>query len=352
MYGAPWAVASVFASRGIATLSINVVGHGGGALGTLSVVRNGAAPVIINAGGRGIDQDGNGSIDSTEGVNAAPPHSVVSSRDGLRQTVVDLMQLVRQVEVGMDVDGDGSADLNPQRIYYAGQSFGGIYGTMLLGIEPNIKAGVPNVPGGSITEVARLGGFRPLTGIALATRVPSLINVNHPTGIQFNENMPLRELPPVINNVPGAMAIAEVLDRNEWVQQSGNPVAYASFIRKHPLPGNAAKPVIFQFAKGDATVPNPTTTAILRAGDLADTATYFRNDLAYAANPSPMLKNPHSFLTGVGFPETRMNAVRAQQQIAIFFQTHGATVIDPDGSGPLFEVPAALPLPEGLNYLP
>src|SRR5690606_36450661 len=30
MYGAPWTVASVFASRGIATLSINVVGHGGG----------------------------------------------------------------------------------------------------------------------------------------------------------------------------------------------------------------------------------------------------------------------------------------------------------------------------------
>jgi hypothetical protein len=352
MYGAPWAVASVFASRGIATLSINVVGHGGGALGTLAVMRNGAAPVILNAGGRSIDQDGNGSIDSTEGVNAAPPRSVVGSRDGLRQTVVDLMQLVRQVEVGMDVDGDGSADLNPQRIYYAGQSFGGIYGTMLLGVEPNIKAGVPNVPGGSITEVARLGGFRPLTGIALATRLPSLINVNHPTGIQFNENMPLRGLPPVVNNVPGAMAIAEVLDRNEWVQQSGNPVAYASFIRKQPLPGNAAKPVIFQFAKGDATVPNPTTTAILRAGDLADTATYFRNDLAYAANPSPRLRNPHTFLTIVGFPETVTNAVRAQQQIAVFFQSHGTTVIDPDDAGPLFEVPAALPLPEGLNYLP
>src|SRR5206468_2530056 len=29
MYGAPWTVASVFASQGIATLTINVVGHGG-----------------------------------------------------------------------------------------------------------------------------------------------------------------------------------------------------------------------------------------------------------------------------------------------------------------------------------
>jgi hypothetical protein len=307
--------------------------------------------VIVNAGGRGIDQDGNGSIADTEGVNAAQPRTIIGSRDGLRQTVVDLMQLVRQVEVGMDIDGDGTADLNPQRIYYAGQSFGGIYGAMLLGIEPGIKAGVPNVPGGSIAEVARLGGFRPLTGIALASRVPSLINVNHPSGIQFKENMPLRDLPPVINDVPGAMAIAQLLDRNEWVQQSGNPVAYASFIRKHPLPGNAEKPVIVQFAKGDGTVPNPTTTAILRAGELADAATFFRNDLADARDPR-MPNNPHTFLTRIADPSAAPYAIAAQQQIAEFFASHGTTVIDPDGPGPFFEVPVSLPLPEGLNYLP
>ncbi len=164
MYGAPWAVASVLASQGIATLSINVVGHGGGSLGTLDVLpAGGGTPVVLTAGGRGIDVDGNTAIDSTEGVNAAPPRDIIGSRDGLRQTAIDLMQLVRQIEVGIDVDGDGSADLNAHRIYYAGQSFGGIYGTILLGVEPNIKAGVPNVPGGSITEVARLGAFRVLT---------------------------------------------------------------------------------------------------------------------------------------------------------------------------------------------
>ena len=97
--------------------------------------------MVVPAGGRGIDQDGNGSIDSTEGVNAAAPRTIISSRDGLRQTVVDLMQLVRQIEAGVDVDGDGAVDLDAQRIYYAGQSFGGIYGTILLGVEPNIKAG-------------------------------------------------------------------------------------------------------------------------------------------------------------------------------------------------------------------
>ncbi|MBT9508218.1 Ig-like domain-containing protein [Rhodoferax sp.] len=358
MYGAPWTVASVFASQGIATLAINVVGHGGGPLGNLTVLRsNGGAPVSLPAGGRGIDQDGNGVIDSTEGVNAAAPRSIISSRDGLRQTVIDLMQMVRQVQVGMDVDGDGVADLNAQRIYYAGQSFGGIYGTIFLGVEPAIKAGVPNVPGGSITEVARLGGFRFLTAVALAQRQPQLLNVAPTPGVpvpfnlNFNENMPLRNQPAVINTVPGAWAITEVLERNEWVQQSGNPVSYARHIRKQPLPGNGVKPVLFQFAKGDATVPNPTTSAILRAGDLADRATIFRNDLAYGVNAG-VGKNPHTFLTNISNPVGAPYAIGAQQQIATFFASNGATVIDPDGAGPFFEVPVTLPLPETLNYLP
>ncbi|MDB5856097.1 MAG: hypothetical protein JWR22_4138 [Herminiimonas sp.] len=351
MYGAPWTVASVFASKGIATLAINVVGHGGGPLGNLTVLRSGALPVTVNAGGRGIDQDGNGTIESTEGVNAVAPRSIVSSRDGLRQTVIDLMQLVRQVEVGMDIDGDGVVDLNAQRIYYAGQSFGGIYGTILLGVEPNIKAGVPNVGGGSVTEVARLGGFRPLVGISLVTRLPSLINIADPSGIAFNENIPLRNLPPLVDTVPGAMEISKVLDRFEWVQQAGNPVAYAPFIRKHPLPGNAAKPVIFQFAKGDGTVPNPTTTAILRAGDLADVATIYRNDLV-PHNVNGVPKNPHTFLTNIGNLEAAPYAVAAQTQIGVFFQSNGGTIIDPDGSGPIFETPITPPLPETLNFLP
>jgi hypothetical protein len=357
MYGAPWTVGSVFASQGIATLAINVVGHGGGALGTLSVLRSGDIPVTVPAGGRGFDQDGNGVIDSTEGVNAAPPRTIIGSRDGLRQTVVDLMQLVRQVEVGMDIDGDGSADLNAQRIYYSGQSFGGIYGTKLLGIEPNIKAGVPNVPGGSITEVARTGVFRFLTAAALATRTPQLLNVAPTPGVpvpfnlNFNENMPLRNLPLVVNNVPGATAIAQVLDRFEWVQQSGNPVSYAPLIRKSPLPGSAAKPVIVQFAKGDNTVPNPSSSAILRAGALQDRATYFRNDLAFAASPG-IPKNPHTFLTNIGIPASVPYAIQAQSQIAAFFASNGLLTIDPDGPAAIFEAPIALPLPEGLNFLP
>jgi hypothetical protein len=351
LYGEAWAVASVLASHGIATVGINAVGHGGGPLGTLTVLQKNASPVKIVAGGRGADLNGDGSIDAAEGLDALPPRQAFGMRDGLRQTVIDLMQLVRQIEGGIDVDGDSRRDLDAARIFYFGQSLGGIYGTPLLAVDPRIQAGVINVGGGSIVEVARLGMFRPLVGLVLAFRQPSLINVADPSGIAFDENLPLRNRPPLVNTVPGADAIQQLLERYEWAQQASNPATYAAFLRKRPLPGQGAKPVIFQIAKGDQSVPNPANTALIRAGGLADRTTYFRNDLAYAVNPA-LDKDPHIFLTNIWNPAALSIMVAAQQQVATFFASQGRTIIDPDGSGPLFEAPLEGALPEDLNFLP
>src|SRR5207244_8289375 len=140
------------------------------------------------AGGRGIDQDGNGTIDSTEGVNAVAPRAIIGNRDGLGQTVADLMQFVRVIQTG------GIPGLSGSKIYYAGQSFGGIYGVKFLALEDSVRAGVANVPGGPIIEIARLSpSFRALVGITLAGRIPSLLNAGPlvvPTW-GFDENIPL-----------------------------------------------------------------------------------------------------------------------------------------------------------------
>jgi len=354
----PLAVASILASRGIATIAINVVGHGFGPLGTITVGRSAAngGPVTFPAGGRGIDQDGGGVIDSTEGSSAVAP--LIGNRDGLRQTVIDLMQLVRVIQVGVDIDGVGGSDLDPARIYYFGQSFGGIYGTKFLAVEPDVRAGVPNVPGGAIIEIVRLSPvFRLLASAALCVRVPSLINGGPGgfpglcSGLGFTENIPLRDKPIVIDTVDGASAIQRVFDDTEWVSQSGNPVAYAPYLRRNPLAGMPPKLVIIQFAKGDQTVPNPTASALIRAGDLADRTTYFRNDLAFAANPATP-KNPHTFLTNIGNPAVAGFAIAAQSQIADFFRTESPTLVDPDFGGPIFEAPIAGDLPEELNFIP
>ena len=353
-HNSPFAVAASMAARGIATIAINVVGHGGGPLGTVTVNRSGGAPSIsFPAGGRGIDQNGDGVIASTEGSAAAAPRTLLGSADALRQTTVDLMQLVRQIQVGIDVDGDGAPDLDPARIYYFGQSFGGMYGTIFLGIERDVHVGVPNVPGGAVIDIIRLSpGFR-FAILTPAVAARGLLNLPPlPDGtLQFNENSPLRDLPAVINTVPGATALQDYFEQAEWGSQVGNPVAYAPYIRKSPLKGNPVKSVIYQIAKGDMTVPNPTNTAILRAGDLQDRTTYYRNDLAFAMGAG--VRNPHTFLTNIGgSPLAAQSAFQAQAQIATFFASDGALVIDPDGSNPLFETPIVPPLPEGLNFLP
>jgi hypothetical protein len=228
-----------------------------------------------------------------------------------------------------------------------------------------------------LIELTRLTTvLRHMVGDALASRVPSLLNPPGVTEIGgvpvtapfFNENLPLRDrVPltvrladgtihviqsPVINTVDGAMAIQKVIDDTEWVSQSGNPVAFAPHVRKNPLAGVPAKPVIIQFAKGDQVVPNPTATAILRAGDLADRATYYRNDLAFADDPN-VPKIPHGFMVNAGNPDPLVAAIArgAQEQIATFFETDGTVVIQPEPAK-YFETPIQGPLPEDLNYIP
>jgi dienelactone hydrolase len=352
--GFPITTASTMASHGIATIAINVVGHGGGPLGTITVSGPGVpTPVTFPTGGRGIDQNGDGNIDSTEGVSAAAPFTITNSRDGLQQTVIDLMQLVREIQVGVDVNGDGQPDLNANEIGYFGQSFGGIYGSLFMAAEPDVHAGVLNVPGGSIPEIARLSpSFRPLVGLALLARTPSLYNaVPNASFTNFDEDMPLTGEPIRIDTVPGADAIQAWNDTAIWAQAPADPVAYASHIRLDPLAGVDPKAIIVQFAKGDKTVPNPTASALIRAGALEDRATYFRNDLAFATIPGYTVKNPHTFLSNLSGASGPL-AVAAQQQIATFLGSGGAITIDPDGAGPFFETPIAGPLPETLNFIP
>ena len=325
----PPAVAGTLARAGFATIAINVAGHGAGADGTLTLLPASGTQAVTPAvtlpsGGRGLDLDEDGKIGLSEGVGTRPgtPLQPLGTRDGLKQTVADLMQLVRAIRRGIDVDGDGQGDLDRERIYYVGQSFGGIYGTLLMAVEPRVRAGVLNVPGGPIVEIARqAAAFRPSVITALQARNPSLMNGEK----DFVEAIPLPGEPAVKEPFVGALEIQDYFDRVEWLGQSANPVAFAPYLTRAPLDGRP-RAVLYQWAVGDRTVPNPTTESLLRAGDLLRASSLYRHDTVAASLAERFRANPHGFLTWTLFPDVAAIGLAAQEQVARFFLSDGQKI--------------------------
>jgi Bacterial virulence factor lipase N-terminal len=365
--------ASKLAANGIATIGINNVGQGFGSLSTLTVNMTDGSSRTIPDAGRGIDQNGDNIITNVEGSEAAGPLAwTISLRDSNRQTVIDLMQLVRVIELGMDVDGDNVADIDPSRIYFVGASAGSMIGTILLALEPSVPVGVAAACPGVIPEHARWQpNRRRQIGLALGPpdlehgvrgRTPPLINSPGLTEIDgvpivspyFNENKPLRNQPAVINIIPGAIDIQNALEFSEMASESGlTPVVWARHLREEPLAGLYPKSVIYQFAKGDQQAVNPGTTALIEAGNLADRTLYYRHDLAFAQDPSPtMPKNPHLFAGSPTSPNALFSEISrgAQDQIGTFLASDGTVVIHPEPAQ-FFEVPISSPLPEELNFI-
>jgi hypothetical protein len=318
----PPMVAGTLARNGFATVAINVVGHGAGPEGTLTLVRTDGPTVTLPSGGRGTDRNDDGKIDLAEGVSTLPgtPLATVAARDGLKQTVADLIQLIRAIRRGIDVDGDRQPDLDREQIYYFGQSFGGIYGALLMVVEPRLRVGVLNVPGGPIVEIARQApAFRSGVIRALSLRSPSLMNGEK----DFTESIPLAGEPPVKQPAPGALEIQEFFDRVEWLSQSANPVAFAPYLVQAPL--SPPRAVLVQWAIGDRTVPNPTTDSMLRAGDLYLWSSVYHHELMAGKLPERFL-NPHGFLTWTQFPDVADIGRAAQEQVVRFFLSGGKRI--------------------------
>ena len=315
------------ATRGFATIATDVVGHGFGPESIWQITRNGVTDTVP-AYGRGVDLDGDGTITNTEGVSALPqptPFAQVSSRDGLRQTAADIMTLVRAIARGVDLDSDGVRDLQRLGTDYYGQSFGGIYGTMLAGADPLLHAIGLNVPGGPVSEIGRLSpSFRPLVSQALAGAQPPLLNGGF---FGFTESLPLAGDPPVLEPAPGALPIQQFLAEQTWLNRSGSPETFAP-----RLPNGR---VLVQVAAGDQTVPNPTTATLIRAGGLVQQTTLYRNDLTVRSED-----NPHGFLLD---PTFEIGFSGGQTQMSVFLDSGGRVLIDPDGPEPIFQLGRDLP---------
>jgi len=327
------------AGLGVATIAIDPLGHGYGPKSTITINRS----TTFKSFGRGRDLDGDGKIAESEGVQPSDhkiydggklvadkpsPNALVGLRDGLIQTTSDVMALVRAVERGVSVPTTtGDVALSPKDVEYYGLSFGGIYGTMLMGTDPHVKVGFLNSGGGPILDIARESGFRDLLAASFKISHPNLLN-GGPGLDGFTESLPAPTDPPITKPYKGSFVIRQSLASGNWLERSGSPETFAPLIRLHPR--YAAKTVAYLNAYGDNTVPNSTTGNIMRAGQLFDLITFYRNDKTPTADT-----DPHGFMAD----PTLAGRSGAEQMLGTFLQSHGQTVIDPDGPGGVFEQP-------------
>jgi hypothetical protein len=313
------------AGLGIATIALDPLGHGYGPKSTITVNNS----TTFKSYGRGRDLDGDGKITDDEGVQPTGlKHALVGLRDGLIQTTTDVMALVRVVERGVKVPtATGKVALSPKNVEYYGLSFGGIYGTMLMGTDPHVKVGFLNSGGGPIIDIARESGFRALLADSFKASHPNLLN-GGPGLNGFTESLPDPTDKPITAPYKGSFRIRQSLAAANWLERSGSPEAFAPLIRLHPR----YKPKTVQYlnAYGDNTVPNTTIGNIMRAGMLFDRLTFYRNDMTPTSDT-----DPHGFMAD----PTLFGRTGAEEELAIFLQSHGQTVRDPDGPGGVFENP-------------
>ena len=313
------------AALGIVTLATNPAGHGFGPFSTTTVTAAGV-PTTFLSYGRGRDLDGDGIIGDglNDGVgptgHVQPDGSELPSRkpidglaSGLIQTVVDNMALGRAVVAGLDIPGIGTNLVDASRVMYYGLSFGGIYGTMLMGTDPLFHQGLLNVPGGPIVDIARLSSFRGDLADKLAMSRPNLLN-GGPGLDGFTEDLPLRVDPPTVITHPGAADLQELFANSNWYERKGSPETFAPRIRLRPDPAWASNPknFVYQIAYGDETATDVAGGAIVRAGAFFDRVVFYRNDKTptYASDPHGWLADP-----------TLAGRTDGEQQLGLFLST-------------------------------
>jgi hypothetical protein len=322
------------------------MGHGFGP-GSLVELGIGGQTVTLPAFGRGVPLSPDGAIGPIDGCFLPGP---LATRDCVRQSTVDIFALVRAISASNGYFGH----LNPSRVFYLGQSFGSVFGTIVNALEPGIRAAALNVGGGTVVDVARLQQPRFAAEFYLGSHAPPLLNkphgFPHPLNSYFDDNYVFRNQPPVVNNVPGAPEIQAAFEVAEWLNMPGDPLSYASRL---------TRPVLFQFAKGDQEVPNPTNSALIRTAGKQSSSRWLLFDVARQIAGSDLPEDPHRFLATpeIFLTPARLSiAIAAQIQVAVFFESNGSLIpnenqfLDPPFAGRnLFETPKVLP--ESLNFI-
>jgi dienelactone hydrolase len=175
------ALGDALAQKGFAAIAIDLPYHGtrtycmkGGPIsavnpqtGELTSVEPCASGTTCNDLGKCVDASGHGNALATWPVIGMPVASgaafieidhIARTKDHFNQAVIDLSALERSLHQG-DWHAMLGRDIDTDKIYYAGQSLGGIIGATWLSVSSDIKRAVLNVPGADLVDMFRESGW-------------------------------------------------------------------------------------------------------------------------------------------------------------------------------------------------
>jgi hypothetical protein len=249
------------------------------------------------------------------------PNPLVT-RDNLRQAAVDLLSLARSLP-SLDLDGDGTPDVDPTRIHFIGHSLGGIVGTPFLAAASGaeVRTGeLANAGGGVAQTIFDSPAFGPRIKAALAAQ-----------GI-----------------TEGSTLLAQFIRDAQTVVDAGDPLNYIEAAK-------AARPLLLFQVVGGGTLPDGTaspsdqvvvncsTQRLIDAGGFTQIA---------AAGNNPATANHVNFLFGdhgsiINPAASAPTTLQMQSASAVFASSLGTNVriTVPSVVQPLGATPPVCPPP-------
>ncbi len=245
------ALGDALAAKGFAAIAIDLPYHGtrtqciaGGPIsvvdprtGNLTSLPPCQAGTTCNAVGRCVDASGAGNRLSMWPVLNYPVASgaaflelehIANTKDHFDQAVIELSAVVRSLQTGAWQPVLG-APVDTTRVYYAGQSLGGILGATLLATQPTVARAVLNVPGADLVDMfADSTWFGPQV-----------------SGFFTREGIP-----------PDGYEAERFLDVARWIVDAVDPINLG--------PRTGARALMLQMATLDFIIPNDYTRELQR----------------------------------------------------------------------------------------
>ena len=272
-----WSLADQVCGSGMAAVVLDAVGHGGGPATSIQLPLENALPVEVAFPGRAVDGDADARYGLPEGLHAswAEPEfaGMVGMQDGNRQTALDWMALLTVLlpdpqagRAGVDVDRDGLADFDAQRVHFVGHSNGGRYGMTLAAHDERLKRVVLLAPPGD-GYIPFISSYRPTWSELFDTWTPPLTNAPSNRYGLFDEGIlwpgaGLLDAPLAFHGVNRFTA------RKAWLGGDAEGEGAAALWRRARAEGAARAEVMVQLIKGDPDVTNPDSMRLVdAAGD-------------------------------------------------------------------------------------